>query len=190
MTNNESTIPVSLLFELFALDRHGGLHWRVRPPEHFKATPRRTAEHMAANWNSRYAFTEALTCADRYGHLTGRINNKLVYAHRVVYAMTHGAWPEQSIDHINGIADDNRPSNLRDVTHKENLKNQTTRKNNTTGVIGVNRFKRDGSWVASITVNGRSRHLGYFDAFEDAVAARKAAETKYGYHKNHGRKDA
>lgn len=190
MTKNESAIPVSLLFELLSLDVNGDLYWRARRPKHFKPSRGRTAAHIAANWNSRYANTKALTCIDPSGHLIGRINNKLLYSHRVVYAMTRGAWPVNSIDHINGRPGDNRPDNLRDVPHKENLKNQVTRKNNTTGVIGVNRYKRHGNWSASITVDGRSVHLGYFDVFEDAVVARKQAELRYGYHENHGRKPA
>ena len=36
-------------------------------------------------------------------------------------------------------------------------------------------------------IPGKQIHLGYFDDKKDAIAARKAAEVKYGFHKNHGR---
>jgi len=36
-------------------------------------------------------------------------------------------------------------------------------------------------------VDGKTIHLGRFDKFEDAVAARKAADIKYGFHPNHGK---
>ena len=42
-------------------------------------------------------------------------------------------------------------------------------------------------WRAQIRVDGKRKHLGYFDTFDDAVAARKAAEIEHNYHPNHGR---
>ena len=39
----------------------------------------------------------------------------------------------------------------------------------------------------SIKVNRKDIYLGRFDKFEDAVAARKKAERKHGFHPNHGR---
>lgn len=44
-------------------------------------------------------------------------------AHRVVWYLHHGYWPE-NIDHINGIRTDNRICNLREVTHEENCQNR------------------------------------------------------------------
>ena len=49
---------------------------------------------------------------------------------RIVYAMTHGAWPEHQIDHINRNSLDDRPSNLRDVTSKVNNGNRKHRSRN------------------------------------------------------------
>lgn len=39
---------------------------------------------------------------------------------------------------------------------------------------------------ATIKVDGRQIHIGYFASFESAVAARKAAEKQYCFHDNHG----
>ena len=41
--------------------------------------------------------------------------------------------------------------------------------------------------MARIQSDGQDDFLGYFDAFEAAVKARKEAELKYKFHENHGR---
>jgi hypothetical protein len=43
-----------------------------------------------------------------------------IAAHRVVWKLITGNDPQGVVDHINGIRDDNRPDNLRDVTPAEN----------------------------------------------------------------------
>ena len=53
------------------------------------------------------------------------------------------------------------------------------RRNNTSGVKGVNFDKRLQQWRSRIGVNKKTIELGYFDKFEDAVKARKEAEEKY-----------
>jgi hypothetical protein len=35
--------------------------------------------------------------------------------------------------------------------------------------------------------NGKYINLGAYHSKDDAIAARKASEERYGYHKNHGR---
>jgi hypothetical protein len=54
------------------------------------------------------------------------------------------------------------------------------------GFIGANGIKNG---RARIWKNKKYKHLGYFTKFKDAVAARKAAEQKYGFHPNHGMDD-
>lgn len=181
MNRNEAAIPVALLRELLALDEAtGAMTWRPREARHFNATAARTAEHAAANWNSRYAGAAALACVDQFGHLTGRIACRLVYAHRAVFALVHGRWPENEIDHINGDSGDNRPANLRDVPHRDNLRNMKRSRANTSGATL-------GKWAASITIDGVSRHLGFHTQKASAVAARAAANASAGFHENHGR---
>lgn len=85
-------------------------------------------------------------------------------------------------DHINRDGLDNRRRNLRDSTQKQNLENQSLRKDNTSGHKGVHWFKRTSKWQVSIGHNGDQIHLGYFDRLEDAIEARKNAERKYFTH--------
>jgi hypothetical protein len=108
-------------------------------------------------------------------------------SHRVAWAMHHGDWPPETIDHINGVKDDNRIENLRAVTHIENCRNQKLHNTNTSGVMGVYWRPEARKWQVRIYVNGRLLHLGLYVKKDEAVAARKAAEEKYGFHANHGR---
>lgn len=102
---------------------------------------------------------------------------KTILFHRVVTDCPSGLIP----DHIHGKLTryDNRKSNLRIVTSKENCMNATLSKNNTSGITGVTWHKRDNVWQARIKINYKYIHLGYFDKFEDAVRVRKEAEKKY-----------
>lgn len=112
--------------------------------------------------------------------------NRILKAHRVAWYLVHGEWPK-AIDHINGDPGDNRLDNLRIAGQAENMRNASLYSNNKSGVPGV-RWRADkGRWVASIKVDGRHISLGSHLEFDAAVAARKNAETKYGFHPNHGR---
>jgi len=91
------------------------------------------------------------------------------------------------IDHINGDRTDNRICNLRDVSHKENMKNLKISKKNTSGVVGVTWNKNANKWQAQICIEKRYIHLGTFVNFNEAVNVRKLAEVAYGFHKNHGK---
>lgn len=165
----------------------GKLFWRERPACFFKADKYRTPEGCAANWNSRWSGKEALTAPLKTGHLMGRIDYRAHFAHRVAWAIHHGEWPKGEIDHINHNPADNRIENLRDVSHAENQRNLSMLRTNKSGVTGVLQTGPNNLWYARIKHAGKMLHLGAFERFEDAVAARKVAEAKYGYHPNHGR---
>lgn len=82
-------------------------------------------------------------------------------------------------DHINGDRLDNRKSNIRFVTIQQNNQNHGKGKLNLSGHTGVSFEKRRRKWAASITMDRRKLHLGYFSNLQDAIAAREAAEIKY-----------
>ena len=96
-------------------------------------------------------------------------------------------WPEDCIDHINHIRTDNRIENLREVEKSQNQKNMSKDRRNKSGHSGVIWYKAYEKWSAEIWVNKVKHFLGYFENFEDAVLARKAAEERHGFHENHGK---
>lgn len=133
---------------------------------------------------------EAFTSKTSNGYVQGSIKGQKLYAHRVVFAMVHGRWPEHQIDHINGNKEDNRPENLQDVTHSQNAKNMPKCSKNTSGHIGVHWMKRSNKWGAQIKADQKVTWLGVFLSKEDAIAARKSAEKLFGFHENHGERNA
>lgn len=67
---------------------------------------------------------------DKDGYLRLNIKNTTVSVHRLVYETFIGEIPDgYEIDHINNIRNDNRLSNLRCVTHTENMNNPISLKN-------------------------------------------------------------
>ena len=65
-----------------------------------------------------------------------------------------------------------------DGTCVEMLRAKTVRSNNTSGVPGVEWYKRKRTWRATICFKGKRYYLGCYHDFEDAVNARKEAETR------------
>lgn len=173
-------LPVKLN-ELLEYDPEtGGLTWLPRPKSLFL----KDADCLSfkINHEGKPAFTSFC-----FGYKTGGIFQRQYRAHRVIWAMVHGDWPDGVIDHINGNRADNRIANLRAVSGPENHKNQMRPSNNTSGRIGVNWNNHARKWAARVAHEGRRIHLGYFNTVEEAGAARKAAEAQYGFHINHGR---
>ena len=178
--------PEILKFLLRYEPETGKLFWLQREESYFTATNKFSAKFQADRWNKKHANREALTSNHGDGYRQGTILNVKVRAHRVVWALFHGYWPDE-IDHIDGDASNNRLSNLRNVDHKQNGRNIRLPSNNTSGRIGVKWNKTDRKWIAEIKVSGRTFYLGRFNNFNDASSARFDAEQKYGFHKNHGR---
>jgi hypothetical protein len=125
-------------------------------------------------------------CLSPSGYRRVKVDYVGYLVHRVVVLMVTGAWPDE-VDHIRGQRDDNRWSMLKITNRSGNGKNQKKHKTNTSGITGV-RWQADRrKWAASIKVNQLAKNLGRFNTKREAIAARKAAEVKYGFHQNHGR---
>jgi hypothetical protein len=113
------------------------------------------------------------------GYVGILINGKRYLAHRIAWALYHGAWPDDQIDHINGDKKDNRIANLREATNSQNGKNYGFNRANTSGVKGVSWCKYTNKWRAAIKVNKTRKCLGRYETKEQAAIARHIAEEKY-----------
>lgn len=107
-------------------------------------------------------------------------------AHRLAFLYVTGSLPADQVDHGDGDGTNNAWSNLRAVTNAENSRNVKLRSDNSSGCPGVHWRSDSNRWRASIYVGRLRVSLGNFVHLDEAVAARRAAETTYGFHKNHG----
>lgn len=115
--------------------------------------------------NNRAKAGDVAGCREKRGYIVVGIDSHLYYAHRVVFAMTHGRWPADKTDHENGERDQNRPGNLRDVTNRQNSQNLAIHRAG--HLLGTTFVKRIGRWRAQT----RSRCIGYYDTAFEAHAA-------------------
>lgn len=84
----------------------------------------------------------------------------------------------REVDHINGDKLDNRRSNLRYVTHQQNIWNTPMPKRNTSGYKGVSWHKESSRFHAYIGYMGKRENIGYFLSLEEAVNARMTRESE------------
>jgi len=113
------------------------------------------------------------------GYALVGVGGRMLFAHRIIYAIIHGKIPNGDIDHIDQNPMNNRIENLRDVSHSDNQHNSKKRKDNSSGFPGVCWHARYQKWQAEIKVNSRPIFLGRFDDYDDAIRARKMAKIKY-----------
>jgi hypothetical protein len=95
---------------------------------------------------------------------------KTIRMHRQIV----GAEPGEVVDHINHDILDNRRSNLRKCTNRQNQYNSRVRPSNKLGIKGIHIFSNREYPVWSrfhvqIQVNRNKIHLGYFRTIREAV---------------------
>jgi hypothetical protein len=116
------------------------------------------------------------------GYVKIQISGKTYLAHRLVFLYLGLELPED-VDHINHNRIDNRLCNLRQVSRADNCRNRTNP--NTQKVFGVCEI-RDKYYQVVIGQDSKKIELGCFNDYFEAVCARKSAELKLNYHRNHG----
>jgi len=121
------------------------------------------------------------------GYLTVKVGKRTYKAHRVAWLLHYGNWPEGCIDHINLDRSDNRITNLRDSTRRENNSNVGLRVDNKSGVKGVSWKASHSRWCAQISFKGKVIYLGLYDDIEAAAeVVQKKREELHGEFARHG----
>jgi hypothetical protein len=166
----EQALPVEQLRALLEYDPDSGLlKWKVRPD----ARP---------EWNTKYAGQTAGTTRD--GAVQIRIENDggapFFLAHRVAWALYHGEWPDDLIDHEDGDPSNNRILNLRKASSSQNNCNRRV-------VTGASRFRgvyfhgQREKWAAQIKKDREWKWLGLHETEVGAAKAYdKAARELHG----------
>ncbi len=150
-------LTVERLYEILDYNPSTGeFRWKRRP-------------NSNGSWNIRRAGQIAGTNFDQKGYRNIMVDGMRCYAHRLAWFYVYGEWPSRFIDHINRIRDDNRLVNLRLATSGENTRN-STKKIGKSGIRGLS-IAASGNWIARISYEGKSHHLGVFADKKEARAA-------------------
>lgn len=151
------SVPIERLHDLFRLDAETGrLYWKV--------------DRLTGRGKGRLS----VRAGEEAGYVTDTGYRKTCVdyidlpVHRIVFAMANGHWPKAEVDHINGDRLDNRPCNLRNASHQQQMHN--IKRNPASGLKGAYPSRR-GKWVSKIMVGRKNQHLG---TFPDAESAHRA----------------
>lgn len=103
------------------------------------------------------------------GYVILKLDGIKYLRHRCAWLYIHGEWPPEQLDHVNGVRDDDRISNLRACTAGENQQNK--RPSGRSGLLGVCWCRKSSRWKAQIKKAGVHRNLGFHDTKEQAYQA-------------------
>lgn len=137
----------------------GLFHWKIKP-------------------TSNVMIGDVAGYQNQYKYIVIMIDGKNYPAHRLAWLYVYGRFPKGVLDHIDRIRANNKLDNLVEATRSVNTFNARMKCNNSSGYPGVDLF-HGRYWRARIGVKGdNEQNLGYFKTFEEAVAARQAAEVR------------
>lgn len=163
---------------------------RVLEPEILKSMFIYSPDTGDLKWNvavGRIKPGDKAGCLHHSGRLTVSFGGKMYQLSRVAWAIHYGIDSKYMIDHINQDPLDNRIENLREVTSKENSRNQRIRITNKTGITGVHWCNKNRRWSVMGYANGIRTTLGMFSTIFDAAACRRSNQISEGFHANHGK---
>lgn len=160
---------VDRLRELLAYDPYTGvLTWRtVKKKGRYGKTPTNVIGGVAGH-------------VQKDGYIRVCLPDRIPYlAHRMAYAIFHGEWPVEEIDHADGVKSNNRIINLRPCNRSQNLGNRPVKKTKTSGLPkGVHKCDQVS---VKYYAQCQSKYLGSFDTVEEAATVyRNAAALAFG----------
>ena len=109
---------------------------------------------LATNGGCRYAVTT--------------VDGRQLLMHRILLGLKTN---DRHVDHIDGDGLNNTRSNIRVVSHAENMQNRRLHRNNTSGYRAVSFDKKNKKWRARVQLNGRTNNVGTFPTPEAAGEA-------------------
>lgn len=112
-----------------------------------------------------------------YGYVQIRLDGRSFYGHRLAFRFMTGEWPNGQVDHRDLVRSNNRWTNLRPATPALNSENRrTARRDNKSGLLGVQCASHSPNFHARIRVDGRRINLGTYADKHEAHAAYVAAK--------------
>lgn len=164
----------SVALELFDYDVSSGeLRWKDPIPAKYYSSPR-----IANMVNTRWAGKPAANMNKNTGYLQVVFQRKLYQVHRIIWLMLHGSWPAEQIDHKSRVRVENTPSNLKAVSHAENMLN---RSDNTSGHPNIHyRTGKPKPWMVSIKSTKKLLTSQSFTSLPEAIAHRDAIRSAHG----------
>jgi hypothetical protein len=121
-------------------------------------------------WHIKTADTNGLhyVQACKYlGIIDGKPKYQTLYLHQIILGVSGR---KKMVDHINHNPLDNRQSNLRLRTNKENVTHRKgANKNSTTGIRNVCYDRTHDKYIVQLQVDGKHKCFGRFDNLDEAV---------------------
>lgn len=105
------------------------------------------------------------------GYLRLAFQGRSYAVHRIIWALFHGEWPTEQVDHINHKKTDNRIVNLQELDNRSNCQKKTIHKRKKPGCYLDRTCTSKNKWKAQIFVGGRQIHIGRFETEALAHAA-------------------
>jgi len=122
-----------------------------------------------SQWKWYYSHGYAI----RHPSMVGGIRKGKIMMHRVIAKTPNGVYT----DHINGNGLDNRKSNLRFVSHAQNMWNSKLERNTSTGIKNVSVF--NGGYQVRVQKDGKRYFAGFFKDISEAVSRANTFRKEY-----------
>lgn len=107
---------------------------------------------------------------DNWGYVRVTFRGRKYLRSHLVFALASGRLPVGQLDHVNRTRTDDRPDNLREVTHHQNMWNRTPKARSLPMGVSL----RDSRFEAKIMCRRRLYRLGRFDTAAEAESAYQA----------------